>query len=404
MDVKTSMAERVTAALRTLLGHGRSRPSSPAPVLAEQASDLITRHAPDGRIVAASPAALTLLGRLPVELEGLTPADLAHPEDLPALQALFRNASYHGHAGRAAVRLRHAAGHAVWTEFRARPTPIHSEGGGDIVTVIRDISHWKQEEDALKAARDAAEAATAAKSRFLATMSHELRTPLNAIIGFSEVMEREMFGPLGGARYREYSGLIHESGSHLLELINGILDMSKIEAGKFTLHEELFALTDVAESAAQLVRLAAERAGLTLAVEIAPPAQLAFADRRAIRQILVNLLANAIKFTPSGGQVTLSARREAGALLLAVRDTGAGIAPEDLSRLGLPFEQGHGGKEGTGLGLSLVKALAALHGGAVAIESVLGEGTCVSVRLPQAGVSVGPSEAAVPAERFRAAS
>jgi cell cycle sensor histidine kinase DivJ len=152
------------------------------------------------------------------------------------------------------------------------------------------------------------------------------------------------------------------------------------------------------------VRLAAERAGLTLVVEIAPPAQLAFADRRAIRQILVNLLANAIKFTPSGGQVTLSARREAGALLLAVRDTGAGIAPEDLSRLGLPFEQGHGGKEGTGLGLSLVKALAALHGGAVAIESVLGEGTCVSVRLPQAGVSVGPSEAAVPAERFRAAS
>ena len=150
------------------------------------------------------------------------------------------------------------------------------------------------------------------------------------------------------------------------------------------------------------MRLATERARLELAVEIAPPAQLAFADRRAIRQILVNLLANAVKFTPSGGRVTLSARREEGALVLAVRDTGAGIAPEDLVRLGKPFEQGNTGKEGTGLGLSLVKALAALHGGEVTIESEPGERTCGSVRLPQAGVDVGQPEKAV--QRFRAAS
>jgi len=389
MSIRKQGIEKVKAALGLA---GRAPP--PPPLLpGPPLGDLVTRHAPDGRIRAAGPAGFALLGRLPCELEGLTPRDLAHPGDLPALQALFRAASYHGRAGRAQAWLRHKEGHPVWTEICATPTPIASEGGGDIVAVIRDIGAWKAEEAALKAARDAAVAATHAKSRFLADMSHELRTPLNAIIGFSEVMAREMFGPLGNARYREYAGLIQDSGTHLLDLINGLLDMSKIEAGKFTLQEEVFALEDVAESALHLVRLAAERAGVALGMAVAEGARLAFADRRAVKQILVNLLSNAIKFTPPGGEVALSVGREGAGLVIAVADTGIGIAPEHLARLGRPFEQGATGKEGTGLGLSLVAALAALHGGEMAIHSALGEGTRVTVRLPRAGVGTGAETA-----------
>ncbi len=151
-------------------------------------------------------------------------------------------------------------------------------------------------------ARDAAMSASRAKSRFLANMSHELRTPLNAIIGFSEVMSREMFGPVG-PRYQEYSRLIHESGSHLLELINGVLDMSKIEAGKFELAEEVCDLDEIVASAVRFVRLAAERGRVALKTEIAPEAHMIFADRRAIKQVLVNLLSNGVKYTPAGGEV-----------------------------------------------------------------------------------------------------
>lgn len=363
-------------------------PVLPGLLAAEHAADLITRHAPDGRIRAANAASLALLGRLPAELEGLTPMDLVHAEDLAGVQAVFRDASYFGRPGAAPARLLHAAGHQVWSELRVARTPIGSDGGGDIVAVIRDISAWKEEENILRAARVAAEAATLAKSRFLANMSHELRTPLNAIIGFSEVMEREMFGPLGSSRYQEYAGLIHESGSHLLELINGLLDMSKIEAGKFDLYEELFELGEVTQGAARFVSLAAERAGVILKVSVTPQAKLAFADKRAVKQILVNLLSNAIKFTPPGGEVAVRAMTEGASVLLIVADTGTGIAAEDLARLGKPYEQASSpGKGGTGLGLSLVKALAGLHGGEAMLASVLGEGTAVTVRLPHAAVA-----------------
>jgi cell cycle sensor histidine kinase DivJ len=221
-------------------------------------------------------------------------------------------------------------------------------------------------------------------------MSHELRTPMNAILGFSEVMTHEMFGPVGNARYLEYARLIHESGGHLLDLINGILDMSKIEAGKFELGEEIFDLEDTARQALRFVRLQADRKGVALNMQIAPGARTVFADRRAIKQILVNLLANGVKFTPRGGNVWVAAARESGAIALAVADTGVGIAESDLARLGQPFEQGEGAHvrvhEGTGLGLALVKAFAQLHGGDVRIESALGEGTVVRVFLPHAAV------------------
>jgi len=359
--------------------------------LAENAMDLITLHGSDGRIRFASPAALNLLGRDPKSLLGIAPSALAHADDLKAMQSTFVEASYFGRAAEAEVRLKRADGGFVWTEIRCRPAEPAEGGEAEIVAVTRDISERKAHEIALIEARDLAEGANRAKSHFLANMSHELRTPLNAILGFSEVMTHQMFGMLGSPRYLEYARLIHESGGHLLELINGILDMSKIEAGKFELSEETFEFDEVAGPALRFVKLQADRKGVVLRTAISPDCKALFGDKRAVKQMLVNLLTNGVKFTPRGGEVRLSATRNDAGVEIAVRDTGIGIAPEDLKRLGRPFEQVDGthvkAQEGTGLGLALVKALAALHGGSALIESKLGEGTTVRLRLPHAAVS-----------------
>ena len=357
--------------------------------LADNAMDLITRHAPDGRIRYASPASHALLGQPPSDLEGQAPPALVHPDDLGTIQAAFMGAAYFGRAGTAQVRLRRCDNSYVWTEIRCRP----ADGAalGDIVAVTRDISERRAHEHALIEARDAAESASRAKSSFLANMSHELRTPLNAIIGFSEVMSQEIFGPVGNARYQEYTKLIHESGSHLLELINSVLDMSKIEAGKFELHEELFDLQEAASSAINFVSQAAERAGVALKLSVDAGAEQIFADRRAVKQMLINLINNGVKFTPRGGEVRVTATVASTGLAIAVADTGTGIAQKDLEKLGRPFEQVEGAqtraKEGTGLGLALVRSLAALHGGKMALDSVLGLGTKVTVHLPYAAAA-----------------
>jgi len=356
--------------------------------LADNAMDLITRHSPDGCIRFASPASLALIGQLPEEITGLALASLAHPDEVDAVQAALMEASYYGRAGTAEARLKHKDGHYVWTEIRCRPARAIEDAPADIVAVTRDISRAKEQEQALVEARDEALAASRAKSRFLANMSHELRTPLNAIIGFSEMTMREMFGPVG-PRYQEYARLVHESGTHLLDLINSVLDMSKIEAGKFELGEELFDLQEAAQSAVRFLKIPAERAGVTVKLDIAADARLVFADRRAIKQILVNLLSNGVKYTQPGGEVRVSARARHG-IEIQVEDTGTGISKADLERLGRPFEQVENSevraKEGTGLGLALVKSLAKMHGGEAVIESALGEGTTVTVRLPYAAV------------------
>jgi two-component system cell cycle sensor histidine kinase PleC len=234
-----------------------------------------------------------------------------------------------------------------------------------------------------------AESANKAKSEFLANMSHELRTPLNAINGFSEIMMNEMFGPLGDQRYKGYSHDIHSSGQHLLALINDILDMSKIEAGKMNLKFEPMHLEDVAEDAVRLVRNRAEAAGLTLNIDF-PQLPEIEADYRAVKQVLLNLLSNAIKFTPRAGSVTVRAevRRDPfGDLVkVSVTDTGIGIAKEDLARLAKPFEQVESQfsktTQGTGLGLALTKSLITMHDGALEMHSTPGEGTTVSFTLP----------------------
>ena len=234
-----------------------------------------------------------------------------------------------------------------------------------------------------------AEGANKAKSEFLANMSHELRTPLNAINGFSEIMVGEMFGPLGDARYKEYSKDILSSGQHLLALINDILDMSKIEAGKMNLRFEPIALQEVVEDAVRLMRNRAEAAGLDLQVDL-PALDDVEADYRAVKQILLNLISNAVKFTPKGGVVKVTAKVETNAITERVRvsvsDTGIGIAAEDLKRLAQPFEQIESQhsktQQGTGLGLALTKSLVELHSGTVDMTSTPGAGTTVSFTLP----------------------
>ncbi len=234
-----------------------------------------------------------------------------------------------------------------------------------------------------------AEGANQAKSEFLANMSHELRTPLNAINGFSEIMVAEMYGPVGDPRYKDYAKDILNSGQHLLALINDILDMSKIEAGKMNLRFEAMSLEDVAEDALRLVRNRAEAAGLSLRLDFddLPDVE---ADYRAIKQVLLNLLSNAIKFTPRGGLITVHAQRRDDPLgervRISVQDTGIGIPPDDLARLAQPFEQIESQhaktQQGTGLGLALTKSLVEMHGGLLDLRSAPGQGTSATFSLP----------------------
>jgi two-component system cell cycle sensor histidine kinase PleC len=230
-----------------------------------------------------------------------------------------------------------------------------------------------------------AEDANQAKSKFLANMSHELRTPLNAIIGFSEIMEAAMFGPLGAEKYREYCRDIHESGQYLLEVINDVLDMSKIEAGGIRLAREDVALDPVLADCLRVVSQRASEKHLNLDSHITGDIHLK-ADRRALKQIALNLLANAVKFTPEGGSVTVHGRLRGGMVSVAIEDNGIGIPKDALHKLGRPFEQVESQltkrHQGSGLGLAIAKSLAEMHGGAMRIRSTLGQGTTVLVRLP----------------------
>ncbi len=269
---------------------------------------------------------------------------------------------------------------------------------GGILITTPDVTELKQREQALQAAIQQAEAANRAKSAFLANMSHELRTPLNAVIGFAEIIEADRSGNLSVEKYREYAADIAKSGRHLLGIINDVLDLSKIEAGQFELVEEIVDLADVVQDSLDIVGLSAERAGIDLKSEMTPELPRVRADPRALRQILLNLLANAIKFTETGGQVTLEAECEVdGAMRMRVRDTGIGMAEDDIVRALTPFSQLDQTLsrryEGTGLGLPLSKSLTELHGGSLEIESDIGVGTSVSVRLPAHRVVVDESRA-----------
>jgi len=250
------------------------------------------------------------------------------------------------------------------------------------------IAELEQAKSISDDARSRAEEANLAKSRFLATMSHELRTPLNAILGFSEIMQGELLGPHSNPTYKEYANDIHQSGQHLLNLINEILDISRIEAGRYELNEGPVSLAGVAEDCHRLMRLRAENKGLKIVEAFAPNLPQLWADERAIRQICLNLLSNAIKFTPSGGTVTLTiGRTSAGGQFLSVKDTGPGIPEGEIPRVLRSFGQGslaHQTAEGgTGLGLPITKGLTELHDGVFELKSKLRYGTEVIVTFPR---------------------
>ena len=368
-------------------------------LLARNMTDVIIRYGRDGAAQFLSPAAESLLGCRIVELHGHGLFERVHVADRPAYLTALGDAAALGESRSVEFRVRRdrpdADGHPpaqfVWIEMRCRPleqAAAQSDGPGrrEVVAVLRDVTERKQQAQALEDARAEAEGANAAKSRFLATMSHELRTPLNAIIGFSDMLKKESVLMLDAGRRNEYAGLINDSGYHLLGVINGILDMSKIETGNFEIMPEPFAPAQVVAGCCGLLGLRAREAGVELDKIASDDLPEIIADKRALNQILINLLSNAIRFTDRGGKVTISMRAEATAVTFAVEDNGVGIGEEDLARVGEPYFQArtsydrrHGG---TGLGLSIVKGLVRLHGGEMNIRSRVGEGTRVTVRLP----------------------
>lgn len=264
------------------------------------------------------------------------------------------------------------------TGFAARPM---------VLLLTRDVTDRVEAAQRLAGAKEQAESAHRAKSAFLATMSHELRTPLNAIIGFSEIMLHELFGPIGSPRYRDYARHIQVSGRHLLDLINDVLDMSKLEAGHYALEEAWIEVPELVDACAALAAVPAETSGVSLTVTAAPDLPMVLADERALRQIVLNVLSNAVKFTPGGGRVTVEAGlRDDGAFVLTVADTGIGIPEEAMARIMEPFQQADSSINrrfgGSGLGLSISRNLIELHGGDLKIASTEGEGTTVTLILP----------------------
>jgi signal transduction histidine kinase len=276
-------------------------------------------------------------------------------------------------------------------ERRLTPMP----DGGLLATYL-DITERKRFEQDLRRAKEEAELASRTKTEFLANMSHELRTPLNAVIGFAEIMQSEVFGPLGDGRYSEYAADIRDSGQHLLNLINDLLDVSKIEFGKVELVEETVELTSIVDSCMRLMRDRADQAGIELTANTPPNLPYLRADNRRLKQILLNLMSNAVKFTPAGGQVTVRVTLpEDGGLKIAVSDTGIGIAAHDLAKALQPFGQIDSRMtrkyQGTGLGLPLTKAMIEMHGGSLELDSAVGRGTTVSLFLPASRLVTAPS-------------
>ena len=371
---------------------------APFEALCVAVGDLVMRHGDDGRVLYAA-------GRTPRRF-GLEPKDLLddgfygriHVADRPEFLGAF-NASLHGdELVRVKLRLRSgvaragAAGYEeagfAWLEVclvRVR-SGAPDRDNGVIISVARDVSQEAEARERVEAARAEATIAISMKDRLLANVSHELRTPLNAILGFSEILGNGEICPSDPDKRMEYAHIIHSSAEHLLSVVNLVLDMSKIEAGKFEILPEPFAWEPLVKDCCDMLRLKAETGRVELIRTETDGSLEVVADKRACRQILLNLLSNAVKFTPADGQVRVGARAIDAAIEIDVTDTGIGIAPEDLPRLGEPFFQARSNYnrryEGAGLGLSLVRGLVALHGGAMRLESAPGAGTRVVVTLP----------------------
>jgi PAS domain S-box-containing protein len=355
-------------------------------LMAEEASDIVILHEPDGRIFFSSSALERILKRTAADIEQYRFLDLVHPDDVEEA-ARITAIPLPGQMLTATYRTLHGDGHYLWIETTTRGIYDPQTGAlRNMISVSRDVTQRMNHELEVKAAQERAESANKAKSRFLANMSHELRTPLNAVIGFTDLMRQRTFGPLGNERYEEYATLIYDSGQLLLDLISDMLDMAKIEAGRLELNYERVDVNGTVEDCVRMLRDRAENNGLEFTLSLPEEPLFLIADKRAVKQILLNLLTNAIKFTPAGGHVGVNVRYGDGLTTITVRDTGVGIPASELPRLGNPFEQVNSdpmlAKGGSGLGLALVRALMEKHGGTLAVDSEEGVGTTVRVTFP----------------------
>lgn len=364
--------------------------------------DLVLWHDRGGDVVGASPASAALLGAAPRSLLGGGFLARVHVCDRPVYLKAVSDAANGSGAVTVTFRLhvrdeasadgREAGRPADVIRAEMRCQRIAAEDGaarheaGQVIAFVRDVSDASRHAAELEAARHEAERANEMKGRFLATVTHELRTPLNAIIGFSELLSADHPYVITEERRKEYAQIIRSSGHHLLEIVNTLLDMSKIESGNFAFEPEPFPLAELAASSCDLIQLKADEGRVTLERRFDAALPEIVADRRACRQILINLVSNAVKFTPAGGRVTVSLSAAGDGMTLCVADTGIGIPAVDLPRLGDPFFQSgdvhRRNHEGTGLGLSVVRGLVGLHRGRMALESGTGAGTTVTVTLP----------------------
>jgi len=350
----------------------------------------------NGAILQFNHGLCQLLGFEAEEIESMSVFDLYADtlEGLPKAKQIFENVKSGGLINEPELQMRKKNGDVIWVSISVNP--IHDKSGKVVEsrTIVTDINKRKLAEEAMKKAKQEADEASQTKSRFLAHMSHELRTPLNAIIGFSDSIRQKTFGEIGNEKYEEYVGNIHESGEHLLDLINDILDVSAIEAGRLELNESAVDIREASSASFRLVNARAEQGDVVLKNELTSDLPRIYADERRIKQILVNLLVNAVKFTPPGGTVTLGGGLDGdGALFLHVSDTGVGIAEDDLPKAIEPFSpltvSLSGEREGTGLGLNLSRSLVQLHGGQLELESEKDVGTKVIVRLPADRIAAG---------------
>ena len=355
-------------------------------MMAEEASDIVILHEPDGSVFFASSALERILKHTVAQIEHEKFLELVHPDDFEEASKIHA-VPLPGQTLTATYRVRHGDGHYVWLEVTTRGVYDQQTGAlRNLISVSRDVTRRMNHDLETKAAQERAEAANKAKSAFLANMSHELRTPLNAVIGFTDLMRQRTFGPLGNERYEEYATLIYDSGQLLLDLISDMLDMAKIEAGRLELNLERVDVIGTAEDCVRMLKDRAENNGLELTLSLPKEPLFLVADKRAVKQVLLNLLTNAIKFTPAGGHVGVSVRTGDGQATITVRDSGIGIPESELPRLGNPFEQVNSdpmlAKGGSGLGLALVRALMEKHGGVLNIKSEEGIGTEVSCTFP----------------------
>ncbi len=358
-------------------------------LLADNASDLIVQTSMDGEVVYASPSLTRVLGYKPEETSGQIGYSVILEKDrhiIPAAREQLLRNKEPGLPVTMRYRAYHRDGHIVWLENRQSLLLDKNGQPTGFLAMLRDITDRKIIEDELLLARDQANAANRAKAEFLANMSHELRTPLNAILGFSEIIAGQLYGPLGHKKYVEYAEDVHKSGAHLLELINEVLDLSKIDAGKIELRESTFPVNELIDDAVLLAR-GRIKSGVMLDV-IVPTDLHILADKRLTKQILINLLSNAIKFTPAGGTVTVGAQeRHGGGCEIYVADTGIGMDATQLETAFSPYGQVNAkiaeDHQGTGLGLPIARSLARSQGGDIIAQSAPGQGTRMTLILPQ---------------------